>query len=296
MPREPLYLYENRELSPYSNMLSRYPNHMSRDQLWAQIRLLRVNPPGFASKGSRRNVFGSALRQSEELFRSAELLSPATRPINIFYGLSQAARALAASGIQDSRGWQVRGHGITHDGGFERSLSSIQFTETAEPRGAYTSIADLLGSPRSSASTPLVNALAAFPLAPSGASWIDLPRPLALKHVPMGIDGVHLVMSQHFYAKTRGWPTPPHEIRANREALTAWASAYLTKYFPSLSSGSPFPDNNPRLERSDNFNVVTLKFVSEASTGSDWQRVELLKAKGIEMGGQLVRATDAPRV
>ena len=48
------------------------------------------------------------------MLRAARAVGPATRPMQLFYGMSQAGRALAAAhGEEDS--WSVRGHGLTQE-------------------------------------------------------------------------------------------------------------------------------------------------------------------------------------
>ncbi|MFJ9710759.1 YaaC family protein [Streptomyces sp. NPDC101234] len=43
---------------------------------------------------SRRRTFSAALQQFEEQMKAAEVVSPATRPINLYYGLVQAGLAI----------------------------------------------------------------------------------------------------------------------------------------------------------------------------------------------------------
>ena len=83
----------------------------SGEAVWPYLRALRYEPPGGAS-GARAEVFGSALEQAQQLFAAASV-DYASRPILVFYGLSQAGRAIAAcataGGMSD---WQLKGHGI----------------------------------------------------------------------------------------------------------------------------------------------------------------------------------------
>lgn len=65
----------------------------------------------------RGDVFDAAVEQCEQLLRGAATPGYASRPLNLFYGLSQAGRAIAAAwspppfGPQNS--WRLAGHGIT---------------------------------------------------------------------------------------------------------------------------------------------------------------------------------------
>jgi hypothetical protein len=84
------------------------------DEAWRQLRLLRHKPPGAAaSSDERRQTFNAALEQAEQLFAAARAMGTATRRLLLFYGLSQAGRALAAcSSMLASDSWMLRGHGL----------------------------------------------------------------------------------------------------------------------------------------------------------------------------------------
>ena len=72
--------------------------------------MLRATPPHLVSP-ERIGVFASALEQGEQLMRAAEVVGPATRPLLLFYALSQAGRAIAAARIEDDN-WLLSGHGL----------------------------------------------------------------------------------------------------------------------------------------------------------------------------------------
>lgn len=259
---------------------------MDRKQIWAEIRALRADPPGRATNGPRKKVFGAALQQAEELFRSAETLGPSTRPINIFYGLSQATRALAAAGIVDNQAWQLRGHGITHERGFDRALSSVIFKESPDIRGAYTSLADLLKSARSDRPVLLVDALASLPHTPDGDSWTTRARSLSYRLRPQGMDGASYVISHDYFIETAGWPLPPTGVSADIENLRRWALDYLETNFPILASGLPLPDDYPQMRVEDGRRILTIKFHSPDSLGSNWQRERVIQDLGTQYYGQ----------
>ena len=79
-----------------------------------RVRALRASPPGLATDGDRRRVFGAALEQFEQLLRAAEVSGPASAPLPLFYALSQAGRAIAAARMTDPQRWDYFGHGIWH--------------------------------------------------------------------------------------------------------------------------------------------------------------------------------------
>lgn len=109
------------------------------------LRALRSSLPGIAGTDrSRTQVFNAGLEQSEQLFRAAELVGPATRPLLLFYGLSQAGRALSAA-KEPGQQWRLRGHGITSpSAGSSRLLADRRVSDSGS--GSFTSVARLLGS------------------------------------------------------------------------------------------------------------------------------------------------------
>lgn len=80
-----------------------------REVSWRAIRSLRAAPPGRATV-NRHPTFTTALEQAQQLFTAASGIEPAARPIALFYGLSQAGRALVAA--RAGNPWTFRGHGI----------------------------------------------------------------------------------------------------------------------------------------------------------------------------------------
>ena len=77
------------------------------------VQAMRSEPPFLAATDSvRQKVFGAALEQFDQLLVATEAVGPATAPIALFYSISQATRALAASRVEGDD-WQPRGHGIS---------------------------------------------------------------------------------------------------------------------------------------------------------------------------------------
>src|SRR4051794_26337130 len=75
------------------------------------VRATRAAPPGAAANDpDRRATYGAALAQFDELMSAARMSSPASRPLALFYALSQAGRAMAAA-HGDAR-WRLRMHGL----------------------------------------------------------------------------------------------------------------------------------------------------------------------------------------
>ena len=57
---------------------------------------------------ARRQVFQSALAQAEELWDAAAVVGAASRPLPLFYCVSQAGRAVCAAGHRPTSGTQPR--------------------------------------------------------------------------------------------------------------------------------------------------------------------------------------------
>ncbi len=90
---------------------------------WRTIRSVRAEPPAAIMKllqePDRAETFHTALEQSQQQFTAATAVGYESRPLNLYYGASQATRALAAaSGVfapstsPDCRTWGIQGHGL----------------------------------------------------------------------------------------------------------------------------------------------------------------------------------------
>jgi hypothetical protein len=91
-------------------------------------------------------VFGAALEQSQQLFEAAERVTFASRPLLLFYGLSQAGRAIAAASTAASGGdWRLTGHGIEVPNLMQRPALH-ELTVIDKRSGSFIQLAPLLGS------------------------------------------------------------------------------------------------------------------------------------------------------
>lgn len=115
-----------------------------RQTSWRMLRALRHDPPGLARRDrDRAALFTAALEQSEQLFRAAESTAPDTRPLLLFYGLSQSGRAFRAACDPTDRWGRAGGHGITVVGQSvgERLTSTIV---ADQPQGLFREVARAL--------------------------------------------------------------------------------------------------------------------------------------------------------
>lgn len=108
---------------------------------------MRSNPPGAAATGARRAVFGAALEQLEQLFRGAARAGNAVRPLLVFYGMSQASRAVAASASYLGGDWRITGHGLRTSGLNNKSLEEMQLRADLKGTSAFLTMQRVLGSP-----------------------------------------------------------------------------------------------------------------------------------------------------
>jgi hypothetical protein len=118
------------------------------DEAWERLRASRSNPPARANTGSRRKTYSAALEQLEQMFRAAVVVDPATRPLQVFYGLSQAGRAIAAAAWSvKGEGWRLDSHGIKTTG-FHLPFPDIEIrTDPPGTQGSFVRVSEVLGSP-----------------------------------------------------------------------------------------------------------------------------------------------------
>ena len=185
---------------------------------WRQLRQWRSEPPGLASpRGKRRReVFVTALEQSEQLLKAAAQTDYAVRPILAFYGLSQGARALAAAAVADDS-WHMQGHGLQERDRGNPKTSLQDLCVEQQDSGAFVTISALLGSGLWQEKVAM------------GALWRALPAyrfsPLANDACPPVLELLHNPPR----LTVRGIPAKDVDP-GNRKSVLA----YLDKNYPSL--------------------------------------------------------------
>lgn len=106
------------------------------------LRALRHDPPGYARRGARRTTFQFALEQCEQFLGAATDTGYATRPVQLFYALSQAGRAIvAASPRVGNQAWRISGHGLTAN---TNATLAADVTVTASKSGLFPAVAAAL--------------------------------------------------------------------------------------------------------------------------------------------------------
>ncbi|MFE2078024.1 YaaC family protein [Streptomyces misionensis] len=122
---------------------------VNADEAWERLRASRWKPPGRAAgTASRRKTYAAALEQTEQMFRAAAVVGPATRPLQVFYGLSQAGRAIAAAAVTlKGEEWRLVTHGIKASG-FDKPFPGIEIrTDPPGTRGSFVRVSEVLDSP-----------------------------------------------------------------------------------------------------------------------------------------------------
>lgn len=122
---------------------------LDADEAWERLRASRWSPPGKANgRGSRRKTYAAALEQAEQTFQAAALVGTATRPMQVFYGLSQAGRAIAAAAVAlKGEDWNLAAHGIKTTG-FHLPFPDIEIrTDPSGTQGSFVKVSEVLDSP-----------------------------------------------------------------------------------------------------------------------------------------------------
>ncbi|HTX31822.1 MAG TPA: hypothetical protein VMD09_10575 [Solirubrobacteraceae bacterium] len=155
------------------------------DQDRRRIQALRADPPGHARRGKRKEVFGAALEQWDELLAASAAVAPDAAPILLFYALSQGGRAACAARIA-GQPWASTGHGLT----VGQPTGGIENTTVRPEGGANTSFAMFCraaGSESLTAPTTLGTLWAANPkLEPAPDLGQGSPRALELSPITSG--------------------------------------------------------------------------------------------------------------
>lgn len=121
------------------------------------------------------------MEQAEQFFSAAQAVGPATKPVLLFYGLSQAARTVAAASPSARQGeWRLGGgHGLTvgpMQGIAGVGLASLLLKDRG--RGTFTGLADILNAaslPMETRLGDLWSVVPALELAPLRGMGSDAP-------------------------------------------------------------------------------------------------------------------------
>ncbi|WP_406468919.1 hypothetical protein OH738_17285 [Streptomyces hirsutus] len=181
------------------------------------------------SSASRRKTFSAALQQFEEQMKAAEVVSPATRPINLYYGLVQAGLAMTAAHAEGT--WTFDKHGLKI---LDMKCDVPDIAVRPEGVGAFQAVSDATGSERTADAVSLGSVwnslpeLAEIPL--EGTNHTPAVDLLARRSAPAGYSGgwsVGTAIKSTEYVRATVWvqeDTPPLTGRK------AWVQDFIAKY------------------------------------------------------------------
>lgn len=163
-----------------------------------------------AASAIRRHTFSAALQQFEELLGAAELVGPSSRPLPLFYALSQAGRAITAAHSLGT--WELAGHGI----GMPPQASALPLLDKfVEPRpgkaDSFHHVAATIGS------APLTGPVEL------GALWASLPYEMPKSPRQKWPEVLQL------------WPQPGGSITSSTQEFTAELGGFT---FRNLTAGA----------------------------------------------------------
>lgn len=107
---------------------------------------------------ARAKTFAAAMQQFEEQMSAAKVVTPATRPINLYYGMTQAGVAISAAHKPGS--WSAHSHGLTLDA----VPDILNIPIWPDGHGAYQVVSEAVGSPMITGKVTI------------GALWASLPE------------------------------------------------------------------------------------------------------------------------
>ena len=223
---------------------------------WEAVRSLRANPPSHASDKNRRATFTSALEQAEQLFLAAESVGLATRPLLIFYGLSQAGRAIAAAHADTS--WKLTGHGIGN-GATDTPGGLAGLTVVPRTNGSFARIRELVGSSSLPSTTRL------------GDLW-----PLLAETAPFPVEGSSGQHSLAVSVEAADWGygipvVTVHDLpnalldigQSTREPFSGLGANYGQQAEAVATYLQPYPSLSPRLPFTSNGEPVGLQLADD---------------------------------
>lgn len=215
------------------------------------IRSLRHRPPGRAGTGNRSRIFDAALEQAEQLFKAAESVGIQSRPLLVFYGLSQAARAINAAAVTVSNNdAKLSGHGITVpdlEAAANHPLSSL--VVVPQNSGAFVQVAALLRSSSLAGKPCLGEVWGVLP----GVELFPLPGSVAcgaLHVIEKEIPGSRLCVELRPLPSELMHVATPEQIRGVEVSMDDWENerariiTYLERY-PSLGPFEFLDPNGP---------------------------------------------------
>lgn len=132
----------------------------SAAESWRMIRSFRADPPHAVKqtlRAGRTLEFQMALQQAQQQFTAATSIGYESRPLNLYYGIAQAGRALAAAspklgastGDSSNETWKPSGHGLKFNTAIDPAagLFGTDVRTTIGARDLFSRVSIAVGSP-----------------------------------------------------------------------------------------------------------------------------------------------------
>lgn len=200
--------------------------------MWAALRSTRAEPPA-GIKGGRRKTYVAALEQAQQMFTAAANVGVATRPLLLFYALSQGGRAIAAAAKHvHNNDYPLVGHGIkANPSTLAGPIAKVQLFGDNTVAGSFTRLSKILNSPTWGGTAP-VSLGGLWNTLPEG-SLFPLDRSVSAAPLPVSVDELSVLHEAQTAPPVRlivrGIPTdimPPPQHAGPAPTLEAFLSQY----------------------------------------------------------------------
>ncbi|MBF9135522.1 hypothetical protein I0C86_42505 [Plantactinospora sp. S1510] len=157
------------------------------DLVWAALRSTRAEPPA-GIRGGRRKTYVAALEQAQQMFTAAANVGVATRPLLLFYALSQGGRAIAAAAKHvNNNDYPLVGHGIkVNPSTLVGPIAKAQVFGDNTTAGSFTRLSKFLNSPTWDSTAP-VSLGELWNTLPEGSEF-PLERSVGAVPLPVSVD------------------------------------------------------------------------------------------------------------
>lgn len=167
-----------------------------------------------------------ALEQAQQQFAAAEKIGYESRPLNLFYGLSQAGRALAAGSPLLGRGtghqWRASGHGLKYDVTVPTGVLATPISQDRGTRDLFSLVSRAINSPIDFGAVEFgaaINQLVDYTMVFREAE--GYPRPIFDVHVYASSSTFPLDLEVAVPNLPNGSETTPDEVREILDAYPA---------------------------------------------------------------------------